>query len=142
MFKVPAGVTTTVARSQVVSFTMPLVWVKFSLFIKNPDCAINYEAYTEPLHYTTWLLILHSLASFSFSINPVSQYLLRWEFILNKCLSISMYYLLNNYSYGEKDPEYKEFTLIKSIIFVIGSLTVRGWSVTPTTNAARVAFAM
>ena len=86
--------------------------------------------------------ILHSLASFSFSINPVSQYLLRWEFILNKCLSISMYYLLNNYSYGEKDPEYKEFTLVKSIIFVMGSLTVRGWSVTPTTNAARVAFAM
>ena len=53
-----------------------------------------------------------------------------------------MYYLLNNYSYGEKDPEYKEFTLVKSIIFVMGSLTVRGWSVTPTTNAARVAFAM
>ena len=57
LFKVPAGVTTTVARSQVVSFTMPLVWVKFTLFIKNPDGAINYEAYTEPLHYTTWLLI-------------------------------------------------------------------------------------
>ena len=54
----PVAFTTTVARSQVVSFTMPLEWVKFSLFIKNPDGAINYEAYTEPLHYTTWLLIV------------------------------------------------------------------------------------
>ena len=72
---------------------MPLEWVKFSLFIKNPDGAINYEAYTEPLHYTTWLLILYSLASFSFSVNPVSPYLLRLEFIPNKCLSISIYLL-------------------------------------------------
>ena len=45
-------------------------------------------------------------------------------------------------SYGEKDPDYKEFRLGKCITYTLGCLTVRGWSVTPTTNAARVAFVM
>ena len=46
------------------------------------------------------------------------------------------------HSFGEKDPEGKEFTLRKSFIFVMSSLTLRGWSTTPTTNAARILFAM
>ena len=43
-------------------------------------------------------------------------------------------------SYGEKDPGFHEFTWIKSSVFVLSSLTTRGWSVTPTTNAARMTF--
>ena len=46
------------------------------------------------------------------------------------------------FSYGEQDPEYKEFTPGKCIIFVLSCLTVRGWSVTPTTNASRITFVM
>ena len=53
--------------------------------------------------------------------------------------------LFNNFnvflnSYGEKDPGFHEFTWIKSSVFVLSSLTTRGWSVTPTTNAARMTF--
>ena len=47
-----------------------------------------------------------------------------------------------NFSYGEKDPDYEEFTLSKCIILVFSCLTVRGWSVTPSKNAARIAFLM
>ena len=46
------------------------------------------------------------------------------------------------HSFGEKDPECKEFTLRKSFTFVMSSLTLRGWSTTPTANAARILFAM
>ena len=45
-------------------------------------------------------------------------------------------------SFGEWDPEFEEFTLKKSFTLVLSSLTLRGWSTTPTTNAARILFAM
>ena len=31
--------------------------IHFQLFIKNPETTINYQVYSEPLHYITWLLI-------------------------------------------------------------------------------------
>ena len=46
------------------------------------------------------------------------------------------------HSFGEWDPEFEEFTLKKSFTLVLSSLTLRGWSTTPTTNAARILFAM
>ena len=45
-------------------------------------------------------------------------------------------------SFGEKDPEHKEFNLGKCILFTMGSLLMRPWSTTPSTKAARIAFVM
>ena len=45
-------------------------------------------------------------------------------------------------SFGEKDPEHKEFNLGKCILFTMGSLLMRPWSTTPSTKAARMAFVM
>lgn len=59
-------------------------------------------------------------------------------------IDISALYLQgsNYYSYGQKDPRYYEFTLGKSTVFVLSSLTMRGWSDTPLTAASRVSFIM
>ena len=48
---------TTLARSQAVSFVNPLATGSYNYFMKNPEGAINYQAYSEPLHYLTWLSI-------------------------------------------------------------------------------------
>ena len=61
---------------------------------------------------------------------------------LLSCTYLILSNFLSKHSYGEKDPDYKEFRLGKCITYTLGCLTVRGWSVTPTTNAARVAFVM
>ena len=45
------------ARSQAVSFAIPLASGSYNYFMKNPEGAINYQAYSEPLHYFTWLSI-------------------------------------------------------------------------------------
>ena len=42
---------------------------------------------------------------------------------------------------GKNDPSRNEFTWIKSIVFVLGSMTQRGWDCTPNGNdAARISF--
>ena len=47
----------TLVRSQAVSFVIPLGSGRLTYFMKNPKGAINYQAYTEPIHNLTWLLI-------------------------------------------------------------------------------------
>ena len=44
--------------------------------------------------------------------------------------------------YSERNPAYYEFILGKSAVFVLSSLTLRGWSDTPITAAARIVFIM
>ena len=65
------------------------------------------------------------------------------------CYSIT--YLKNSYSIpkisinvrcGEKDPKYYEFTWLKSSIYVLSSMTQRGWNTTPNSDAARISFFM
>ena len=58
---------------------------------------------------------------------------------INLLLSSILIFLLF-ISYGKKDPSYQEFTWVKSSIFVLSSMTQRGWDVTPSTTAARIAF--
>ena len=50
--------------------------------------------------------------------------------------------IVKYFSFGEKDPEHNEFTFGKCITFTLGTLTTRGWSATPSTNTARIVFAM
>ena len=45
----------TSARSKVISFTLTLMSDYHLLYIKHPSDSMNYESYTEPFHYVTWL---------------------------------------------------------------------------------------
>ena len=49
--------TITQDRSKVITFAQPITQIFHSLFIKNPTGALNYKAYIEPLHYTSWIVI-------------------------------------------------------------------------------------
>ena len=48
----------TQARSEVISFALPILQVYQSLFIQNPSNTLNYMAFVEPLHYSAWMLVL------------------------------------------------------------------------------------
>ena len=50
--------TVTRARSEVISFALPITQIYHSLFIQNPSGTFNYMAYFEPLHYLTWIAVL------------------------------------------------------------------------------------
>ena len=54
------------ARSEVVSYSVSLDQQYFQFYIKNPEGATNYQAYSEPLHYVTWIFI----AIFCFVLPP------------------------------------------------------------------------
>ena len=52
---VPFGVT--FARGQVISFSNLINTDHYKLFIRNPDTTINFQSYSEPLHYISWSVI-------------------------------------------------------------------------------------
>ena len=45
-----------------------------------------------------------------------------------------------HYSFGSTDGNRKEFTWIKSYVFIFSSLTMRGWSHKPTKNSGKLVF--
>ena len=59
------------------------------------------------------------------------------QFKINLPICSKIFFL---FSIKEKDPNYKEFTLFKSFIFVLSGLTLRGWSHVPVKYASRITF--
>ena len=60
MFFLRIGVspfTVTLARSQVVSFSQPILQADHRLFIKNPIGNFNFQAYNEPLEDLAWVFV-------------------------------------------------------------------------------------
>ena len=51
------GLSITLERSSVISFTQPLIYIYYQLFIKNPIGTFNYVAYIEPLRTFSWIFI-------------------------------------------------------------------------------------
>ena len=49
--------TVTAARSEVITFALPITQIYHSLFIQNPSGTVNYMAYIEPLHYLAWTAV-------------------------------------------------------------------------------------
>ena len=49
--------TVTLARSQVVSFSQPILQADHRLFIKNPIGNFNFQAYNEPLQNLAWVFV-------------------------------------------------------------------------------------
>ena len=112
----PLGVSQ--ARSEVVSYSVPLNTEYFQFYIKNPEGATNFQAYSEPLHYVTWIFIV----IFCFILPP---------------------FLLATVYYGLKDEEHEEFSFGNTIAFTLISLTTAnggGWTVSPINNAPRLVF--
>ncbi len=50
--------TVTHERSAVMTFAQPITQIFHSLFIKNPTGTYNFQAYTEPLHYMSWGILV------------------------------------------------------------------------------------
>ncbi len=53
---------------------------------------------------------------------------------------MSTYHHITYSRFGETDPNYHEFTYGKTNVFVVSTLTMRGWSCSPSTSASRTAF--
>ena len=54
--------TVTMERSAVMTFANPITQIYHSLFIKNPTETYNYTAYTEPMHWLSWVILLVFIA--------------------------------------------------------------------------------
>ncbi len=97
------------------TFANPITQIYHSLFIKNPTEAYNFTAYTEPMHWLSWIGVL-ILISFG---PPLLFLAIRFP---------------------KRDPiASAEFTLSKSYIYILSTLTMRGWSDLPFKTAARMA---
>ena len=67
--------TVTLARSQVVSFSQPILQADHRLFIKNPLGNFNFQAYNEPLHNLAWVFVDYFVSShLHFSTWQLSTY--------------------------------------------------------------------
>ena len=108
------GFVVSTARAAVIDYTMTIGEDYSSLFIKNPSGTFNFTAYIETLKYMSWLLVgLFCIFA------PIPM------FIIAKLGC---------------DPMKDEFTWGNSQVFVLGSLTMKGWKVTPDRYSSRCAF--
>ena len=107
-------ITITVARSNVITFAQPITEIYHSLFIKNPMGTFNFKAYVETLKYMSWLFV-----GLFCILAPTTL-----------CITTR---------FGH-EPEKHEFTWGKSQVFVLSSLTMRGWSVSPKTYSSKCVF--
>ena len=132
-----AAFTVTKSRSDVMSFAHQIGEIYFSLFTQNPRGSLNYMAYIEPMHHMTWLCVgLFCILTPSILFCSNQYVSIIHISVLNSCFKI--YHL----RYGKRNSTNYEFTIGKSAVFVLSSLTMRGWSDTPITPAARIAFIM
>ena len=57
-FSAVAPLTVTKSRSTVVTFMEPIIYIHYSVFIKNPSETFNFVAYIEPMHYLAWAFVI------------------------------------------------------------------------------------
>ncbi|TRY71158.1 hypothetical protein TCAL_09674 [Tigriopus californicus] len=114
----PISFTRTKLRSEVVDFALPIAQFHHRYFVQNPRDSFNWFAYVEPLTSKVWLTI--GLLSLIFP--PFLTFLAFMPYI-------------------STEEERQEFTLWKSFVFVLSTLTfVRGLSVTPNQARNRLVF--
>ena len=71
------------ARTEVISFALPIRHIYHSLFIQNPSSTFNYLAYVEPLHYLAWMMV-----GIFCLVTPIFIYLIA-KYVPNVMISIS-----------------------------------------------------
>ena len=74
-FSAPTDLTATHARNMVISFISPINKIYHSLFIKNPSESYNFTAYTEPINWLAWLVLLVFIASVPPILYIASRYI-------------------------------------------------------------------
>ena len=109
----PFGVS--IARSKVVTFSETIEMSPGSaLFVKNPLGTFNFKAYFDPLTFMSWIFV-----GLFCILTPIS--------------------IFATSRFGPM-PEKNEFTWVKSQIFVLSALTIRGWPMSPNQLSSRCAF--
>ena len=73
LFLATTSFTHTRIRQEVISFSLPLTFSSFGVFIKNPANIFNYTAYLETLTYWSWLAILVFLMFISISLYAIMR---------------------------------------------------------------------
>ena len=73
LFIATTSFTHTRLRQEVISFSLPLTFSSFGVFIKNPASIYNYTAYLETLTYWSWLGILIFLMAISISLYAIMR---------------------------------------------------------------------
>jgi hypothetical protein len=73
IFLAPTSLIQTQSRSEVASFSTPLILGYQSLFIKNPVNVFNYTAYLEPVTTLSWVIVLIFLATVPFALYVVAS---------------------------------------------------------------------
>ena len=95
------------------TFASPITQIYHSLFVQNPSETFNYMAYIEPMHWIAW------------------AGLIGW------CL-VAPPFLFLPCRFPERDDNYHEFTLPKSYVYQLSTLTMRGWDILPERISPRV----
>ena len=106
------------------------------IFIKNPAAGVQWTTYLYPFTNYSWV----ALGIFTVAAATILFIVAR---CLYPCILIFLIATKNEISHfrcGIMDTNINEFTIPKDIVFVISGLTNRGWSVTPTTWKAKIAF--
>ena len=107
----PFGVS--IARSKVVTFSETIEMSPGSaLFVKNPLGTFNFKAYFDPLTFMSWIFV-----GLFCILTPISIF------------------ATSRFGHGQY-----EFTWVKSQIFVLSALTIRGWPMSPNQLSSRCAF--
>ncbi len=125
----------TLERSEVMEYTEPFIQYYTGIFIQNPVGSYNYMAYLETIHYLAWTVVFLICLIAPLFLAMSARYLL-----LSNVLSSNNYNYIFGGRFGVVDPNYQEFTLSKSYVFILSVLTTRGWSHVPESAAARMAF--
>ena len=110
----PGCFSVSIPRTKVVTFSYTIEESYTTLFLKNPSGTFNFKAYFDPLRSMSWI------------------------FVGLFCI-IATLPLFATSRFGPEFFKY-EFTWGKSQIFVLSALTMRGWSVSPSSLSSRCAF--
>ena len=70
----------------------------------------------------------------------ITLYIIENNFHNQNSSQINILHVSKFFRNGAHEPEYQEFTWGKSVVFALSSLTLRGWSMTPSKMAAQIAF--
>ena len=111
---VPICFGVTIPRSKVVTFSYTIEESTNTLFLKNPSGTFNFKAYFDPLQSMSWIFVGLFCSIASLPLFVASRF-------------------------GPESLKY-EFTWGKSQTFVLSALTMRGWSVSPSSSSSRCVF--
>ena len=61
-------------RSEVISFSIPIYQARTELFLKNPNDALKFSTYVEPLTWIAWIFIGLFVITMSFFLYATTRY--------------------------------------------------------------------